>query len=114
MKTNQLMEVKINEDCTITIGHKTKLGKVDSILTYGNWKREQRGLRPIELKEILRKSEFWEFVIARNTHNFSENSDKTQSGNFPLRENSGKNQIGKFPIREIESDYSILDNYRVY
>jgi hypothetical protein len=115
MKTNQMMEVKIHEDCIIRISHKTKLGKVDEILTYGNWKREQRGLRPIELNEILRKSEFWEFVIARNTQNYIDELE-SQSGEFPLRENREECQIGNLPIRDkgtyIESDYSILDEYK--
>ena len=77
----------------ITIGHKTKLGKVSPIITYGNHLREQRGLSPIDADKILRKQDFWEFVIARNTQNCIEmqtpdsgvweyQSDYSQHGNI--------------------------------
>ena len=117
MKTNQFMNVRINDDLVIQIYHKSKLGKVDNVLAYGNFLREQRGLPIIEMKEILRKSEFWEFVIARNTQSYKEmlksqtskievwnnttNSDKSQSGNLPLWNNT-----------RIDSDYSILQQYK--
>ncbi len=100
MKTDQKMSVRINEDLTITIYHKSKLGKVDNILSYGNFLREQRGLRPLEMKNILKKQDFWEFVIARNTQNYKEML-KSQSSNLELWNNT-----------RINSDYSILDNYR--
>ena len=100
MKTNQFMNVRINDDLIIQIYHKSKLGKVDEVLTYGNFLREQRGLRPLEMKNILKKQDFWEFVIARNTQSYKE-VFKSQSSKFELWNNA-----------RIDSDYSILDNYR--
>ena len=47
-----MVTVKINPDLNITIGHKTKLGKLSPIITYGNDLREQRGLSPITANSI--------------------------------------------------------------
>jgi len=117
MKTNQLMSVRINEDLIITIYHKSKLGKVDNVLAYGNFLREQRGLRQLPMDKILRKQEFWEFVIARNTQNYKEML-KSQSSETELwnnTTNSDKSQTSKIEVwnnARVDSDYSILDNYR--
>ena len=134
VKTNQLMTVRINEDLTITIYHKSKLGKVDDILSYGNFLREQRGLRPIRMENILKKQDFWEFVIARNTQNYKEmlksqtsvsevwdnttNSDKSQTSKIEVWDNttnSDKNQSADLALCQntrIDSDYSILEKYK--
>jgi len=34
MQTNQMMQVRINGDLTIRIGHLTQMGRVDEILVY--------------------------------------------------------------------------------
>ena len=134
---NQMMTVKINQDLNITIGHKTKLGKLSPIITYGNHLREQRGLRQITANSLLRKQDFWEFVIARNTQNIVEgltdnndlsqngklpfyistndNKDLSQNGEFPFcissNDNNDLSQNGKLPLC-IHSDYSVLDDYK--
>jgi len=94
---NQMMNVPINKDLTIRIGHVTRLGKVDEVMAYGNLLRELRGLRPIELKQILKRQEFWEFVIARNAHKASK-SQKSQSSDSELW--------------NIEADFSQLEKYK--
>jgi len=107
MKTNQTMSVRINQDLTIRIGHLTKMGRVDEIITHGNLLRELRGLKPIELKAILRKQDFWEFVIARNAQKIA----KSQSGESPLWNNS-KSQSADTALWNIEGDYSRLEEYK--
>ena len=67
-KTNQLMNVKIVEGLTIKVHNKSLMGRVSDIIIFGNQLRVDRGLSKITLKEILRKQDFWEFIIARNTH----------------------------------------------
>ncbi|HIO70549.1 MAG TPA: hypothetical protein EYG60_01310, partial [Campylobacterales bacterium] len=84
LKTEQMMRVQIGSFGTIEIGHKTEMGKVSQVMDMGNKLREIKGLRPLELKEILRLQDFWEFVIARDTQyfkyvlssNHSQNTDK--------------------------------------
>ena len=110
MKTNQMMEVKINSNLTIKIGHKTRIGKADEIFKHGNWLREQKGLRPYDkLKDILKKRSFWEFVVAIRT--LDANSEyKTQAD---VSKNN-KSQGGDSPLWNKEpysSDFSELDNY---
>ena len=67
LKTNQMMKVQIGNFGIIEIGHKTEMGKVSQIIEMGNKRRKENGLKPKLLDHILNKSEFWEFVIARNT-----------------------------------------------
>jgi len=67
LKTNQMMKVEIPNFGIIEIGHKTEMGKVSQVIDMGNSRRKLKGLREIELREVLRKQDFWEFVIARNT-----------------------------------------------
>jgi len=98
MKTNQMMNVPINKDLTIRIGHITRMGRVDEVMAYGNLLRELRGLRPIELKQILQTRDFWEFVIAMNT---AIENDK-------FKKNNPKVDYSTF---DIYSDYSQLEKY---
>ena len=85
-----MMEVKINQDLSFRIGHKTKMGKADDIFAHGNLMREQKGLKAFDkITDIIRKRSFWEFVVAVDTQN-----DEFQSGKFPLWNSS---------------DFSILD-----
>jgi hypothetical protein len=107
LKTNMMMEVKINQDLSFMIGHKTKMGKVDTILHHGNMLREQRGLRPITMNNILKKSDFWEFVIARNTQNYI----KTQTAESALCKYGTATQTSDSDVC-ISSDYSILNEYK--
>ena len=95
MKTNQMMNVEIGKFGTIKIGHKTEMGDVSQVIDMGNSKREKKGLRTIELREILAKQEFWEFVVARNTLDFK----YPDSGVFT---NSG--------FIDVSSDMSLGDN----
>ena len=88
------MKVRINRDLTIRIGHLTQLGRVDEIMAHGNLLRELRGLKPIELKAILRKQDFWEFVIARNAQKMA------------------KSQSVETTLWNIEGDYSELESYK--
>jgi hypothetical protein len=81
LKTEQLMKVQIGHLGIIEIGHKTEIGKVSQVIEMGNEIRKEKGLRPIELKEILVKKEFWEFVVARNTQKFKY-SQKTENTGF--------------------------------
>ena len=87
MKTNQQMVVPIGNLGEISIGHLTQFGRASDIMTMGNLLREQRGLRPIELREILVKEDFWEFAIALNAKLISE----SQSVDSTLRDLSNQN-----------------------
>ena len=93
-----MMNVPINQDLTIRIGHLTRMGRVDEVMAYGNLLRELRGLRPIELKQILQTRDFWEFVIAMNT---AIENDK-------FKKNNPKVDYSTF---DIYSDYSQLEKY---
>ena len=114
LKTNMMMEVKINQDLSFMIGHKTKMGKVDTILHHGNMLREQRGLRPFaDINEIIRKRSFWEFVIAVDTQNFMD-------GFSDIEEDDGFINFEPIKIRvpivgnttTRISDFSVLDKYQ--
>ena len=107
MKTNQTMCVRINQDLTIRIGHLTRMGKVDEIITHGNLLRELRGLKPITLKQILKRQGFWEFVVARNAQKIA----KSQSGNSELW-NNNKSQSSVSDFWNIEADFSQLRMYK--
>jgi len=109
MKTNQTMCVRINQDLTIRIGHLTRLGKVDEIITHGNLLREIRGLKPITLIDILRTRDFWEFVIAMNTALKNEKLKKSKGQNCPF-ENSDNPKWQNCHF-DIYSDYSKLEQY---
>jgi hypothetical protein len=62
MKTNQEMVVNIGDNHTITIGHLTKMGKLNDVLSIGNSYRRNRGLREKRLDEWLSRIETWEFI----------------------------------------------------
>jgi len=109
MKTNQTMCVKINQDLTIRIGHLTKMGRVDEIITYGNLLRELRGLRPIKIEDILKTRDFWEFVIAMNTALENEKLKKSKGQNCPF-ENSDNPNVENSTF-DFYSDYSKLEQY---
>ena len=59
------------------------MGKVSQVMDMGNRLRLEKGLRPIQLNEILATQEFWEFVIARNTQHFR----------YQLSQNSGSTDV---------------------
>jgi len=109
MKTNQIMCVRINKDLTIRIGHLTRMGKVDEIITHGNLLRELRGLKPITLIDILRTRDFWEFVIAMNTA-IENDKLKKSKGEFSPFENSNNPKWQNCHF-DIYSDYSQLEQY---
>jgi len=62
MKTNQEMVVNIGDNHTITIGHLTKMGKLNDVLLIGNSYRRNKGLREKNLDEWLSRVETWEFI----------------------------------------------------
>ena len=66
---NQQMEVRLGEYGSIMIGHKTRMGKVADVMAIGNLIREHKGLRVIELREVLSKQDLWEFIDALQRHN---------------------------------------------
>jgi hypothetical protein len=109
MKTNQIMCVRINKDLTIRIGHLTRLGKVDEVISYGNLLRELRGLKPITLHDILRTRDFWEFVIAMNTAIENDKLKKSKGENSPFG-NSDNPKVQNCHF-DIYSDYSQLEQY---
>ena len=108
MKTNQPMEVKINEKLTLHIGHKTFMGKVDAVLAHGNELRVLRGLRVITMDDILRKQGFWEFVIALDHHNVM----KTQTADSVVWDESPQNR-GLIQTSDSEvCNYDILNEFK--
>jgi len=111
LKTNQMMTIEISKFGTIEIGHKTEMGNVSQVIDMGNKVRKENGLTPLTINHILNKSEFWEFVIARNTLLYKD------SNSLKLREleNSHKNGFLPYQISEqlsIKSNFSILENYK--
>ncbi|RKZ39702.1 MAG: DNA-binding protein [Gammaproteobacteria bacterium] len=62
MKTNQEMVVNIGDNHTITIGHLTKMGKLNDVLLIGNSYRRNKGLKEKRLDEWLSRIETWEFI----------------------------------------------------
>jgi len=70
LKTDQMMKVEIPNFGIIEIGHKTEMGKVSQVIDMGNKVRKEKGLRIVEIQEILSRRELWEFVVARNTQQF--------------------------------------------
>ena len=79
-----MMTVTIGDYGSVLIGHKTKMGKAKDIMAMGNLTREIKGLRPIELKDILRSQDFWEFVVEYH------NSNSSQMATFREARNCGK------------------------
>ena len=111
LKTNQMMKVQIGNFGIIEIGHKTEMGRVSQIIEMGNKRRKENGLKPKLLDHILNKSEFWEFVIARNTL-FYQNFNSLK-----LRELKSADKMEFIPYKiseqlSIKSDFTILDNYK--
>ncbi len=86
MVTNQMMIVKINGFGNLEIGHKDMMGKVSQVVEMGNQARIHKGANPFTLDQILKKQEFWEFVIARNTQIVR----KSKSSESEYLKNSGK------------------------
>ena len=111
LKTNQMMKVQIGNFGIIEIGHKTEMGRVSQVIEMGNKRRKENGLKPKLLDHILNKSEFWEFIIARNTL-FYQNFNSLK-----LRELKNVDRMGFMPYKitkqlSIKSDFTILDNYQ--
>jgi len=97
LKTNQMMEIQIGNFGTIKIGHKTEMGKVSQIMEMGNRNREAKGLNQISLDSVLKRQDFWEFVIARNTQymNISNSAESAE-----------------LDFMNFQSNYSELTNYK--
>lgn len=100
MVTNQMMIVKINGFGNLEIGHKDMMGKVSQVVEMGNQARIHKGANPFTLDQILKKQEFWEFVIARNTQIVR----KSKSSESEYLKNSGK-------IDTVYSDFSKLSGF---
>ena len=112
LKTNQMMKVEIPNFGIIEIGHKTEMGKVSQVIDIGNAVRKAKGLEFILLDKILRRQDFWEFVIALDTLRFksinSSESEVLEKHLFSdtLSENESENRVA------IYSDYSELKRYK--
>jgi hypothetical protein len=63
LRTNMMMTVKLGKFGTLEIGHKTKMGSLDDILTMGNNARIAKGKQPKDLKTWLRMDNTWEFIV---------------------------------------------------
>jgi len=109
LKTNQMMKVEIPNFGIIEIGHKTEMGKVSQVIDMGNSRRKLKGLREIELREILAKQDLWEFIIARNTLDFK----YPDSGDFI---NGGFIDVSKHTVDNnkitICSNFKELEQYK--
>lgn len=104
MKTDQQMEVKINKDLIIKVGHKTRIGKADEVFKHGNWLREQKGLRPYrDIHTILKKRSFWESIVATQTLR-TNNEAKIQTSESEVCRSVGVDE-------PYSSDFSGLDDY---
>ena len=75
MKTNQRMTVSLGQFGNVSIWHKDMMGKADDIITIGNQWREEKGLKPMTLQSVLKKQDFWEFVIELNAKKVSSETD---------------------------------------
>lgn len=92
-----MMAVKINEDLTFKIGHKTQMGYANGIFDYGNPLRVSRGLKPFDdLHDLIRRRSFWEFVIGISTEDTRKAHNKVN---------------GEIPIANISANYTLLDGY---
>ncbi len=71
------MTVSLGEFGEFKIYHKTKMGNVHDVLAIGNLLREQKGLSPYKLDDLLKREGFWEFVCARQKQlsKYSESSE---------------------------------------
>jgi hypothetical protein len=111
LKTNMIMTVKINENLSFTIGHKTRMGYANGIFDYGNPLREIRGLKPYKsIGNILERPEFWQFVIGIN----AEDSNKSNPRHVGLGLNSKNVGLNANPCDtglEIKADYTLLNGY---
>ena len=116
LKTNQMMTIEISKFGTIEIGHKTEMGNVSQVIDMGNKVRKENGLQPKLLDHILNKSEFWEFVIARNIKEniietiVLENVNRIYS-NFKVLENH-KDSMGQIQYSELMQKFPHLINSR--
>ena len=110
LKTNQMMKVQIGNFGIIEIGHKTEMGRVSQIIEMGNKRRFAKGLENLTLDKILRKQDFWEFVIARNTQFMRELKIESSENN----ENMGlfKSSDSEDLKQGIDSDFSELKFYK--
>jgi hypothetical protein len=100
MNTNQKMRIQIGSFGTLEIEHLTQMGSVSQVMEMGNARRKAKGLSELSIKDILRKQDFWEFVISRNTK-IARQFKSTESGDLKT---SGF--IG------IDSDYSELKKFK--
>jgi len=105
MKTNQIMQVKIGNFGTITIGHKTKMGDVSQVIEIGNISRKEKGLETATLDSLLKKQSLWEFIISRNTQKavHSNSSDSEE-----LKIKSDYSFLNEFKTQKGEIQYSKL------
>ena len=106
MKTNQLMNVRLGVFGTVEIFHKTQIGKVSDIMAIGNLQRELKGLRPINIREILRTQSFWEFVVSCHNAGLGINSNCVVTTQL---KNSDNSKCGEIPTVRINFD-SIRDD----
>ncbi len=96
MNTDQKMTIKIGNFGTLQIGHLSKMGKVSQVVEMGNQHRERKELASLSLDTLLKRQDFWEFVVSRNAQILSKinSADSADLKSEP-----------------IQSDYSmILDN----
>ena len=88
MKTNQLMSVRLGDLGTVSIYHKSFMGNVADIMAIGNLQREQKGLRVINIREILRTQSFWEFVVSCHNAGIGINSNSAVTADLKNMDNS--------------------------
>jgi|GEM_PF-547583 len=121
LKTNQMMKIEIGQFGIIEIGHKNEMGNISQVIAMGNKVREQKGLSKILLDEILRKQDFWEFVVARNTQHFKY-MQKPESKGFVKSADSSEfktslrmeefSDFDKESNRVLYSNFSELEKYK--
>ena len=92
---NQKLDVKIGKFGILQVYHKTQMGSTKDVLAIGNLAREQKGLRTMELREILCKQSFWEFVVSLHNSNYPE------SGVLEIDYDKVKNKSGKIDYSQL-------------
>ena len=109
LKTNQMMTIEIPRFGIIEVGHKTEMGDVSQVIEMGNRVREEKSLKPIPMDEILRRSDLWEFVIARNTHLYQHSN----SGKLPeLKSSENYSYALQVVNGKYRSDFSELEKFK--
>ena len=76
MKTNAILKVQFG-DQLLTIGHKDMIGKLNELVDIGNFYREQSGLSPMTMQDILRKKSINEYIL------MLENKESFKVGKIP-------------------------------